>query len=356
MVLAGGVDYETMTEQRKGCENRNLLGDVVQPGKKGAQRRKPKNTLWNPDPYLQTRWHPVPQSTPDAGLRYSTLSFDPSGYYITQNNDGDSGSARYHKLPPLGALNYALSALCNLHLPTGRGCETPAIHDLSYRSINGSITGLNRGLKPVTSGSVELGSKPRIGYRLLSAALFLTDSDNERVVVQNQFVRDWRVNWPRRCRMPPVAIKTAMREASAPLRPGAWRILCTIRALLQYAPQSGGHAGADIRYLLNIQVNNANDAQAPSYTVASLNGGWRLNWNRWLLDRFSRVDNLFDRQPIGPVIVNASSNRCCEPPLGRCCHHDLSVLIFSPDPLRQRIQQVSARDACVSKAVTLLDG
>jgi len=171
VTLTGGIDYETMTERRQGFQNFNLVGGVPEFGEKGAQRRNEKNTMWNLDPYLQTSWQLTPKWTLDAGLRYSTVSFDSTDYYITTGNGDDSGSARYHKLLPMGSINYAVSDAWNVYFSAGRGFETPTINELSYRSTSGTQTGLNLGLKPATSDTFELGSKTRIGYGLLTAAV-----------------------------------------------------------------------------------------------------------------------------------------------------------------------------------------
>ncbi len=52
VTLTGGLDYETMTERRKGFEN--FSGNDL--GVKGNIRRNERNLMWNLDPYLQTAW------------------------------------------------------------------------------------------------------------------------------------------------------------------------------------------------------------------------------------------------------------------------------------------------------------
>ncbi|MBK0031989.1 TonB-dependent receptor [Erwinia sp. S43] len=341
--LIAGLDYETMTERRQGFQNYNLVNNVPQFGEKGDQRRNEKNTMWNLDPYLQTSWQLSSAWTLDAGLRYSTVSFDSTDYYITQGNGDDSGSARYHKLLPMGSINYAVTDAWNLYASAGRGFETPTINELSYRSTSGSETGLNLGLKPATSDTFEIGSKTRIGYGLLTAAIFQTNTDNELVVDKSQygravyknagetrrrglelgfdqqFAQDWRLKmaWT----LLDATYRNETCSASGSCTPAGNRLPGIARnmgyASLEYAPESGWHAGADIRYLSNIQADDANDAQAPSYAVTSLNTGYRFNWSRWSLDLFGRVDNLFDRQYVGSVIVNEGNGRYFEPAPGR---------------------------------------
>jgi iron complex outermembrane receptor protein len=213
--LIGGLDYETMTERRQGYENFVVENDFTEYGVKGDERRNEKNKMWNLDPYLQTSWQLTDRLTLNAGMRYSTVSFNSKDYYITTGNGDDSGSTRYHKALPMASLSYALTPAWNVYVSAGRGFETPTINQLSYRPDG--TAGLNINLKPSTSNTVEIGSKTRIGYGLLTAALFQTDTDNDLAVATSgsgrtsytnvgttrrrglelsfdqQFASDWRV-------------------------------------------------------------------------------------------------------------------------------------------------------------------
>ena len=180
VTLTAGLDYENMSERRKGYENFVMVNGAPQYGEQGALRRNERNLMWNVDPYLQTQWQLTDKLSLDAGVRYSSVWFDSNDYYITPGNGDDSGDASYHKWLPAGSLKYALTDAWNVYLSAGRGFETPTINELSYRSDNQS--GLNFGLKPSTNDTVEIGSKTRIGNGLLTAALFQTDTDNEIVV------------------------------------------------------------------------------------------------------------------------------------------------------------------------------
>ncbi|WP_455916352.1 TonB-dependent receptor PqqU [Pantoea agglomerans] len=341
--VIGGLDYETMTERRQGFQNYVIDNGTTELGEKGEQRRNEKNVMWNLDPYLQTSWDLTSKWTLDAGMRYSTVSFDSTDYYVTTGNGNDSGSKRYHKLLPMGSLNYAVTDAWNVYLSAGRGFETPTINELSYRSVDGSQTGLNLGLKPSTSDTVELGSKTRIGYGLLTAAVFQTNTDNELVVedssngrsvyknagktrrqgVEMSFDQQFAENWQMKMAWTylDATYRNSTCDDSGSCTPSGNRLPGVAKnmgyASLAWAPEQGWHAGADVRYMGSIQADDENDAKAPSYTVVGLSTGYKFGWDKWSLDLFSRVDNLFDKAYVGSVIVNEGNGRYYEPAPGR---------------------------------------
>ncbi|HCT7769333.1 TonB-dependent receptor [Klebsiella pneumoniae] len=333
-----GLDYENMSERRKGYENFVMVNGAPQYGEQGALRRNERNLMWNVDPYLQTQWQLTDKLSLDAGVRYSSVWFDSNDYYITPGNGDDSGDASYHKWLPAGSLKYALTDAWNVYLSAGRGFETPTINELSYRSDNQS--GLNFGLKPSTNDTVEIGSKTRIGNGLFTAALFQTNTDNEIVVdsssggrtsyknagktrrqgmelgLDQQFGESWR-------------LKAAWTWLDATYRtnvcddascngnriPGIARNMGY--ASFGYQPEQGWYAGSDIRYMSDIMANDENTAKAPSWTVVGLTTGYKWSYGRMDMDLFGRIDNLFDREYVGSVIVNESNGRYYEPAPGR---------------------------------------
>ncbi|MGC5347706.1 TonB-dependent receptor PqqU [Klebsiella pneumoniae] len=338
VTITAGLDYENMSERRKGYENFVMVNGAPQYGEQGALRRNERNLMWNVDPYLQTQWQLTDKLSLDAGVRYSSVWFDSNDYYITPGNGDDSGDASYHKWLPAGSLKYALTDAWNVYLSAGRGFETPTINELSYRSDNQS--GLNFGLKPSTNDTVEIGSKTRIGNGLFTAALFQTNTDNEIVVdsssggrtsyknagktrrqgmelgLDQQFGESWR-------------LKAAWTWLDATYRtnvcddascngnriPGIARNMGY--ASFGYQPEQGWYAGSDIRYMSDIMANDENTAKAPSWTVVGLTTGYKWSYGRMDMDLFGRIDNLFDREYVGSVIVNESNGRYYEPAPGR---------------------------------------
>ncbi len=333
-----GLDYENMSERRKGYENYVLVNGAPQYGEQGNLRRNERNLMWNLDPYLQTQWQLTDKLTFDAGVRYNSVWFDSNDYYVTPGNSDDSGDASYHKWLPAGSLKYAVTDAWNIYLSAGRGFETPTINELSYRS--GNQSGLNFDLKPSTNETVEIGSKTRIGNGLFTAALFQTDTDNEIVVDSSSGGRTSYKN-AGKTRRQGVELGLDQQFGDSWKLKAAWTWLdATYRtnvcdssdcngnripgiarnmgyASFGYQPEQGWYAGSDIRYMGDIMANDANTAKAPSWTVVGLTTGYKWSYGKMDMDLFGRVDNLFDRTYVGSVIVNESNGRYYEPAPGR---------------------------------------
>ncbi len=79
-----------------------------------------------------------------------------------------------------------------------------------------------------------------------------------------------------------------------------------------YQPEQGWYAGSDIRYE-RYHGHDENTAKAPS-TVVGLTTGYKWSYGRMDMDLFGRIDNLFDREYVGSVIVNESNGRYYELP------------------------------------------
>ncbi|WP_086868918.1 TonB-dependent receptor PqqU [Kosakonia pseudosacchari] len=345
VTFTGGLNYENMSEERKGYENFVMDGTTPVYGEKGNLRRNERNLMWNVDPYLQTAWQLTDKLSLDAGVRYSSVWFDSNDHYITARNGDDSGEASYHKWLPAASLKYAMTEAWNVYAAAGRGFETPTINELSYRADG--KTGLNFALKPSTNDTVEIGSKTRIGNGLLTAALFRTDTDNEIVTdtssggrttyknagktrrqgaelsLDQQFAGNWRAKLAWTYLDATYRSEVCDGGCNGNRIPGIARNMGF--ASLGWLPDQGWYAGADVRYMSDIMANDENSAKAPSYTVTGLNTGYKFSYGNWMMDVFGRVDNLFDRHYVGSVIVNEGNNRYYEPAPGRNYGVGLSV-------------------------------
>lgn len=84
-----------------------------------------------------------------------------------------------------------------------------------------------------------------------------------------------------------------------------------------YRPTPEWHFGLSAQHAGKVFVNDSNSQLAPAFTIASASLGYTKALGPWTLKAFARVDNLFDRQYVGSVIVNGTFNRFYEPAPGR---------------------------------------
>ncbi len=336
LTLIGGIAWDTLDEQRQGYENFIGAGATQQLGVQGALRRDESNEVWNVDPYLQASWQFAARWTLDAGVRRSAVRFSSEDHYIAGINGDDSGAVRYRKTLPVAALRFQATPGLNLYATAGRGFETPTFNELSYRS-DGS-PGLNFGLQPSVNASAEIGAKARTGAGMLTAALFQTRTEDEivsagsvngRAIFRNAgrtrrnglelaWNGEWAQNW--RAQAAWTWLDATYRDSFAAV-PAGNRIPGIARqaifAALDWAPPQGWRAGVEARYLGRMYVNDANADAAPAYFVTAAHAGYRLQRDRWTVDAFVRLDNLFDRQYAGSAIINEGNQRYFEPAPGR---------------------------------------
>jgi len=340
-----GLAYDLLREDRRGYLN--YVGGSL--GVLGDLRRKEINEVSSMDPYMQLSWQPAPRWTLNAGLRHSQVHFKSNDAYITASNPDDSGSADYSATLPVLGLLYALGPELHVYASAGRGFETPTLNELSYRP-NGQ-SGLNFGLQAARSDSLELGLKAQgADWGQASLALFQTGTAQEIVTQSNVGGRAsyqnagrsrrlglelaWRKSLPRdlqaqlaytyldaeyrdgfmSCNTSPCATPNQAIAAGNKI-PGIAKH--ALFASLNWAPPQGWRAGLEARALSRVFVNDLNSDAAPGFGLLSANAGYLLKLGAWDLNAFVRVDNLFDQQVPGSVIVNEGNGRYFEPAPGR---------------------------------------
>ncbi len=347
--VVAGVAYDVMKEGRKGYQNYIDTSQGRELGVQGALRRDERNTVWNLDPYIQTSWQFAPRFTLDLGARYSTVHFESADHFIQGVNGNDSGSARYQAFSPMGALNYAVSQASRLYISAGRGFETPTFNELSYRTDG--LAGLNFGLQPAYSTTIEAGFKSMLtDTSLLTAAVFQTGTRNEivsagsvngrtsyrnagrtrRTGFELSYHNSWGQHW--RADLAYTWLNARYEDdcisgpCSNPDQPEQYlqagnRIpgiaQHAVFASLGWTPPNGWRAGVEGRFLGNIAVNDGNTESASSYAVFALTTGYTWLAEAWEVSAFGRLDNVFDKDYAGSVIVNEGNGRYYEPAPGR---------------------------------------
>ncbi|MGE5143577.1 MAG: TonB-dependent receptor domain-containing protein, partial [Acidobacteriota bacterium] len=79
----------------------------------------------------------------------------------------------------------------------------------------------------------------------------------------------------------------------------------------------GINAAIEGQYSGKIYVNDRNTDAAPSYAIANVRLGFEQTARAWTFREFVRVNNLFDRNYVGSVIVGDTNGRFFEPSPGR---------------------------------------
>jgi iron complex outermembrane receptor protein len=326
-----GSDYDNQKERRKGYINNN--------GTAGALKRDEDDTVRSAALYAQADWKFAQRWSLFAGLRHTEVSFYSSDYYIATGNPDDSGSIKFTNTSPAAGLVYEVNPSLNLYGNVGKGFETPTFAELAYRT---GTTGLNFTLQPSTNVNTELGAKARLpGGQRLTFAVFHIDTKNEIVVDtasggRNTFRNATRttrqgaeMSWSARTLemldllaalsfvdaryrddfiggTPPVAVSEGNYLPGVPRR--------TFYGEARWSPVGQGFSTAfELRHSDRIYASDANAEWAAPYSVVN----WRIVFEQrasdWRINEFVRIENLFDKNYVGSVIIGDTNRRFFEP-------------------------------------------
>ncbi|RSO00530.1 TonB-dependent receptor [Acinetobacter pittii] len=347
--LSVGVALDAMDEDRKGFENFNLVNGQPSYGVKGNLRRDEDNTLWNIDPYLQASWQFLPTWRLDTGVRYSNVHYKSKDNYLSNGND--SGKTDYDKVLPSAALSWQILPELMAYVSYAKGFETPTFTEMAYRPDGES--GFNFDLTASTSDTYETGLKSQNHLGDFTLAVFQTKTKDDIVSAGNSNGRSTFRN----------ADKTLREGVEFAWNKKLWRDLTATAsytyldatfdadipalgsiaqipagnaipgiaknqayASLAWQPSHGLYGGVDVQYMDKVYVNDTNSDAAPSYSVTSANVGYAWVMGDWKVNSFARVDNLFDKNYAGSVIVNDGNGRYFEPADGRNWSAGLRVI------------------------------
>jgi iron complex outermembrane receptor protein len=326
-----GSDYDNQKERRRGYINRSGIN-------LGELKRDEDDTVRSAAIYAQGDWKFAPRWSVNLGLRRTEVSFHSSDYFIATGNPDDSGDIKFTNTSPVAGMVYEVNPSLNLYGNVGKGFETPTFAELAYRSDG--TTGLNFALQPSTSVNTELGAKAFLpGGQRLTFAVFHIDTKNEIVVDtalggRNTFKNATRttrngaeVSWIARA-LETVDLLAALSYVDARYRdeftsngvttssgnhlPGVPRR--TFYSEARWAPLGPSFSTAfELRYSDRIYTSDANTESADSYAVVN----WRIVFEQrasdWRISEFLRIENLFDKNYVGSVIVGDANRQFYEP-------------------------------------------
>lgn len=341
--LAVGVELSRLDEARRGYEN--FVGTRL--GVRGRLRRDEDNRVDGREVYVAGDWRWSPRWTALGAVRHSRLDFASSDRYLAPGNGDDSGVLDYRESSAALGIARAFGR-GELFASVGRGFETPTITELAYRPDGGA--GFNRELAPSHFVSAEVGARWRHRTGNASLALYRIDGDDEIVPADSRGGRasfanagrtrrdgiefgangtlgdQWSyavaANWLRARFVDafsyrvtaggPTMVRTVAAGNSVPGIPRA-------DGFIELAWRDRGDritAAIETRLSDRIATDDRNTDAAPGRVVASARVQWRspahTGWHG-----FVRVDNLFDRDHVGSVIVNEGNSRFFEPGAGR---------------------------------------
>ncbi len=335
-----GIDFDSSTDQRQGYEN--FIGSTL--GVKGKLRRQESDSVQSIDPYIQTEWRKGDWAF-TGGLRYSHVSFDVKDQYISGTNKDDSGSRSFSRTTPVLGVVYHLNPAINLYASAAKGFETPTLNEMFYSGSGGNF---NLGLAPARSEHLEVGAKAFVGDNSrINLALFQIRTQDELVVdvatggrtsyknagdtlrqgLELAFDTAWTRSLSSRfalSHLRAVYDGAFTSGTGASLKtieygkyiPGVPRT--TFFSDLTWQVLPGVRAGVEGIYRSRMFVEDTNSANAaPGYAIANLRLSAEQRIGQWKLSEFARVDNLFDRNYIGSVVVGDTNSRYYEPAPGR---------------------------------------
>jgi len=353
-----GINYDDLEEARKGYLN--YEGSDL--GVEGALRRDEANHVYDFDQYLQAQWDPDARWRLIAGVRNNVVEVSSHGH-IPVLDDADS-SLRYSAVNPVGGIVFRASSAVNLYGSYGKGFETPTLNDLAYRSVDGSLPGLNLGLKPARSDNYEVGIKAGSEHVRANLAAFYIKTVDELAVLQNSGGRtvsqnigetnrrglelavdaDWAGGFSGRLAYTYIravvgqAYDTCIAAPCNPLAhpggplPANYKTVAA-GSYLPAVPMNSLYIGLTWSYTplgfsttletdgrARIYADDTNSDAAAGYWVENLRAGFAQETRHWRFSEYVRIDNLMDRAYVGSVIVDETNSRFFEAAPGRTAY------------------------------------
>jgi len=275
--------------------------------------------------------------------------FDDVDYKVSDRTaGGGSGKRSFNEFSPMAGVNWAVREAVNLYGNISSSFDPPATAELANPD---GPSGFNQNLESQTASNYEVGIKGLLSGRLrYELALFHIDVNDE--IVPYELEGSGQSFFQNAGKSTHDGLEAAL---SMELLPGltgtatyTWsdftfdefegvneevydgnRIPGIPEHLfnldLNWSHSSGFYAGWDLLYVGKFYANNANTVETDDYLVSNLRAGFRWELDSWALEPFIGVNNLFDRQYMGNVRLNASFGRYYEPAPDRNVYAGVSL-------------------------------
>ena len=348
--ITGGLDYDKSSEIRKAFNNNNNSSDVPM---SSAVQRSENDSVYNLDPYMQATLQLGSDWEATGGLRHNNVNFNIKDNLIPSGSTSNTGSVSYSKTTPsVGAIFHATPTI-NLYANAGKGFETPTFAEIAYSLKSDGTVNTGKStltLKPAESTTYEIGAKAFIADNSrLNVAVFTTQVTNEiaaannsggKVAYQNipeternglelSFDTQWTNNLKTYLAYTYLDAKVSKSYTKRKDNGGAGTDITinsgnqipgisksSLYGEIQWAYKPIGFSTAvEGNWRSKYYATDLNDASglAKSFVAANIRAGFNQKVNNWAVSEFVRVNNIFDRNYVGSVIVNDSNSRFFEP-------------------------------------------
>ncbi|HUH30374.1 MAG TPA: TonB-dependent receptor [Rhodanobacter sp.] len=319
--LIAGVEYDHLHELRKGWVNAG--------GVEGDLRRNENNVSSQAGEYLQAEWKPDRWGVV-IGLRHSRVKFGSDDHYVTPDDPDDSGKRKFASTNPVAGVLYKISPHLNVYANYGEGFETPTLSEFAYRPDGQA--GFNQDLQPSKSRDYEAGLKGSWTSTKFELAVFHIATTNDIIVGASNDGRDSFTNAGSTKRRGVeinvqqnlsggfgayLAYSYLQAQFNSGLldgerMPGVPRQMLYGELNWQYRPL-GFSTALGARWSDRVYVDNENTDFANSYAVINYHLEFKQNTGSWQFSEYAGINNLFDRNYVGAVVVNSGNGRFFEP-------------------------------------------
>ena len=341
LTITAGMDTAHLKEIRQGHNNDNGVVNA-------ALTRNEDDTVNGFNQYAQIEYQVADKWLLNGGLRHNHISFKVDDHFVSDGND--SASVSYNKTTPTLGVVFQATPTLNVYANAGQGFETPTFAEIAYTMNPGGTATLNApntALKPAISMSYETGIKTMLGADTqANLAVFETIVRDEIAPSNNTAGRFAYQNIPKTKRkgielaidsnwgngistyiaytlLDAYVDETYTKKVSNVIKTiNAGNRIPSVPKNTFYAETqwkhipSGFSTAMELRYNGKVYADDLNtnaDALSKSYTVVNWRAGLSQKLSKFGISEFVRIDNLFDREYNGSVIVNDSNKRYFEP-------------------------------------------
>lgn len=322
--LVIGFDYDAQRDHRQRfANNQGVIGDLT---------TNQDEDVTTTGLYVQDVLSLSDSATLTLGGR-----FDEVKYKVTDRTGvSGSGQRTFKEFSPMAGVNWAVREAVNLYANISSSFDPPATTELANPD---GPTGFNQNLDSQTATNYELGMKGLITGRLrYELALFHIDVKDE--IVPFELAGSGQSFFENAGSSTRDGVEAALSMELAPGLTGTatytWsdfvfdefrgadgqnydgnRIPGIPEQLfnidLSWSHDSGFFASWDALYVGSFFADNANEVKTEDYLVSNLRAGFRWGSEKWIFEPFVGVNNLFDKNYMANIRLNAAFGRYYEP-------------------------------------------